>query len=173
MRNILAQEHLANIIFVRKAPVVNAPAKGVKHPIMVPHLFLAEFSKRSSEPVQIIKVRDHESLPVAVRCEVGFEAGISGSQLSAGLVAAATGGMRACAEWFHAGVTVCHVTTPKFGGGWEREGNGGECRSLAPRRDRVVLCAEPRLANAAVLTSGSHFGSVLSGLPNCLAARGS
>ena len=140
---------------------------------MVPHLFPAELSKGSGKSSQVIETCDHEILPVVGRCEVGFEAGVSGSFHSAGLVAAATGGMRACAEWFQAGVTVCHGATPKFGGGWEREGNGGECLSLAPRRGRVVLCAEPRLANAAILTSGSHFGPFLSGLPNCLAARGS
>ena len=124
-RKIPAQEHLANIILFRRAPVVNALAKGVKHPVMVPHLFPAEFSERGGKSSQVIEACDHEILPVVGRCEVGFEAGVPGSFHSAGLVAAATGGMRACAEWFQAGVTVCHGQLQNLAGvGKEKEMEG-------------------------------------------------
>ena len=95
---------------------------------MVPHLFLAELSKGSGKSSQIIETCDHEILPVVGRCEVGFEAGVSGSLHSAGLITAATGRMRACAEWFQAGVTVCHVQLQNLAGvgkGKEMEGNAG------------------------------------------------
>ena len=117
-----------------------------------------------------IDVDDVVSEPLGtfvVSGEMGFDALALEGQLLANPVAPRAGRVWTAFEWLFALIFGFHVELQKSGGGRGGWKDGGECRSLAPRGCRMGLCAELRLTNAAILTSGSHFGFVVHRLPNC------